>query len=354
MNDIEGRKADHIDLVMREDVRHSRNHWDDVRLVHNALPEIDLDDIDTRVTFLGSRMEHPLVVTAITGGYPRAEEINRNLAKACERLGIGMGVGSQRAALERGEDGSYTVLKEYEIPLRIANIGAPQLIEQGGRMPLGPEDVERAMEMIDGHCLAVHLNFLQETVQPEGDTTATGCLEAIRDLARDFRVMAKETGAGLSAEVADRLREAGVMTLDISGTGGTSFSAVEKFRAESVGNPVAARLGTTFREWGIPAPVSVMWAKVGLPMMASGGVRTGLDVARGVVLGATCGGLAGPVLKAAMESAECVVEELEIVMAELRAAMFLTGCEDLEQLGEADYLITGSTRDWLMDDNEVY
>jgi len=354
MRPIEGRKADHIDLVLSEDVRHSHNPWEDINLIHDALPEVDLDEIDTSVDFLGSRLEHPIVVTAITGGYAQAEGINRNLAEACERLQIGMGVGSQRAALESEEDPSYTVLREFDIPLRIANIGAPQLVEQKGRGPLGNEDAERAKEMIDAHCLAIHLNFLQEIVQPEGDTCSVGCLDAIRSLAREQRIIAKETGAGISTHVASRLAGAGVMAIDVSGTGGTSFSAVEKFRADRAGNAIGARLGNTFREWGIPSPVSVLWAQVGLPLIASGGVTNGLDVARGIVLGATCCGLAGPLMRAAMESADRVVEELETIIAELKAAMFLTGCNDLGQLSNADYIITGRTRGWLQDYDEVF
>jgi len=353
MRKIEGRKADHIDLVLREDVQHAYNHWDDVQLVHNALPELNLDDINTETEFLGSRLDYPIIVTAITGGYQEAEEINRHLAEACERLQIGMGVGSQRAAIESGDVSSYSVLKDYDIPLRIANIGAPQLISQKGEEMLSMDGVSEAVDMIDGHCLAVHLNFLQEVVQPEGDTDARGCLESIRTLAREFRVIVKETGAGISTEVATRLKGAGVMGIDISGASGTSFSAVEKFRAESAGDARGVRLGSTFREWGIPSPVSVMWAQVGLPLVASGGMSTGLDVARGIVLGATCGGLAGAIMSAAVDSADRVEEELRVIIEELKATMFLTGCGNLKELSAADYLITGRTGEWLLDHDEV-
>ncbi len=353
MRTIEGRKADHIDVVLKENVRHVHNHWQEVKLIHNALPEADLDEIDTRVEFLGSKLEHPLIVTAITGGYAQAERINRNLASACERLGIGMGVGSQRLALKNGKDPSYSVLSEYEIPLRIANIGAPQLIKQGELAPLGNEEANRAIEMIDGHCLAIHLNYLQEIVQPEGDNRSKGCLEAIRGLARDFSVIAKETGAGISTDVAVRLKGAGVAAIDVSGTSGTSFSAVEGHRAKRKGNTAGARLGGTFREWGIPSPVSLLWAQVGLPLIASGGIRTGLDVARSLVLGASCGGLAGPLIEAAMDSADRVTEELDAIIAELKATMFLTGCESVDQLANIKPVFIGMTREWLLSDNEV-
>jgi isopentenyl-diphosphate delta-isomerase len=354
MNGIEQRKADHIDLSLRENIVHEYNYWNDVQLVHNALPEVDLEEIDTRVNFLGSELDFPIIVTAITGGYPRALEINRNLAEACERLKIGMGVGSQRAAIESGDHSSYSIIKEYEIPLRIANIGAPQLITQKGKKALDQEAIGEALEMIDGHCIAVHLNFLQEIVQPEGDTQSKGCLESIRTVARDFKVIAKETGAGISTEVALRLKGAGVAAIDVSGTSGTSFSAIETHRAESVGNRLGARLGRTFREWGIPAPVSLLWAQVGLPLVASGGITNGLDVARGVVLGASCGGMARAVMEAAVKSVDSVEEELRTMIAELKATMFLTGCRNLKELASADYNITGRTRDWIFDEDEVF
>lgn len=354
MNGIEQRKADHIDLALKKNIAHEYNYWDDVKLVHNALPEVDLEEVDTRVNFLGSELEFPIIITAITGGYPRALEINRNLAEACERLKIGMGVGSQRAAMEGGDRSSYSIIKEYEIPLKIANIGAPQLITQKGREALDQEAIGDTLEMIDANCIAVHLNFLQEVVQPEGDTQSKGCLEVIRTMARDFKVIAKETGAGISTDVALRLKGAGVAAIDVSGTSGTSFSAIETLRAESVGNRLGARLGRTFREWGIPAPVSLLWAQVGLPIVASGGITNGLDVARGIVLGASCGGVARAVLEAALESADRVEEELRTIIAELKATMFLTGCRNLEELGSADYILTGRISDLIFDEDEVF
>ena len=354
MKGIEGRKSDHVDLALKEDVAHDYNHWNDIQLIHNSLPELDLDEIDTGVSFLGRDLDAPLIVTAITGGYPGAEKINRNLAEACQRLQIGMGVGSQRAAIESGDHSSYSMLREYDIPLRMANIGAPQLIKQGKRKALGKEAIDEAVEMIDAHCVAIHLNFLQEVVQPEGDTDSRGCLEAIRSSARDHRIVAKETGAGISTEVALRLMGAGVAAIDVSGVSGTSFSAVETFRAGKAGDRMGARLGRTFREWGIPAPVSLLWANVGLPLIASGGITNGLDIARGVVLGATCAGVARAVMDAAVESADRVEEELWIMITELRAAMFLTGCADLDQLSSSEYIITGRTREWLFDEDEVF
>lgn len=347
MRDIEGRKADHIEVCLEGSVCSDHNYWDDVIFVHNALPEVDLEEIDTSITFMGRRLAFPLIITAITGGYPKAKKINENIARACEGLQIGMGVGSQRAAIEGKDASSYSVIKEYDVPLVIGNIGAPQLIEQGDRGAISVSAVGEAMQMVDADLMAVHLNFLQEVVQPGGDTRAEGCLEAIRGLCRDFPIMVKETGAGLSREVALRLKGAGVSCLDVSGVSGTSFSAVERYRAESVGDQRGVRLGDTFREWGIPAPVSVIWADVGLPLVASGGIRHGLDVAKGLAMGASCAGTARSILHAAVESYEAVVERLQLMIDETRAAMFLTGSRRVADLQKTEVIIGGSLLNWV-------
>ncbi len=250
MKQIEKRKADHIQVALEEDISSAHDHWDDIRLIHNSLPEIDMDEIDTSVNLFGKKLSFPLMITAITGGYSIAEKINRNLAEACQDLQIGLGVGSQRAALESGNIKSYSVIKDYDIPLRIGNIGAPQLIEQKGKRAFGKDDVSRAMEMIDADLMAVHLNYLQEVVQPEGDIKAKGCFDAIRSLCRDVPVLVKETGAGISNDVAVRLKGIGIRGLDVSGASGTSFSLVESKRSRKMGDIRCARIGETFRGLG--------------------------------------------------------------------------------------------------------
>lgn len=347
MRQIERRKADHIDITMQEDVSSGYNYWDDVKLIHCSLPEVDLEEVDTSTTLFGKKLSSPLIVTAITGGYPRAKRINENLASACADLQIGMGVGSQRAGIEHGDDGSYRVLKDFDVPLRIGNVGAPQLIEQRKKGRFDEEALREAMEMVDAHLLAVHLNYLQEVAQPEGDTRAKGCLEAIRSAAREFPLIAKETGAGISHDMAKRLRGIGVRGIDVAGTGGTSFSAVEKHRALKSGDTQCALLGDTFHEWGIPAPVSVVWANVGVPVIASGGVMDGLQAAKGLALGASCAGMARGILAEALESKEKVVERLRLIQEEFRAAMFLTGCRDVAYLSKQKCILTGETREWL-------
>jgi isopentenyl-diphosphate delta-isomerase len=347
MSGIRERKADHIEICLNEKVTPEHNHWDDIRLVHEPLPEVDLEDVDTSVTIFGRKLSFPLIVTAITGGYPKAERINSNLAEACSRVGIGMGVGSQRAALEGIEVDSYTVMAEHDIPLRIGNIGAPQLIQQREKDAFTADKVAKAFEMISADIMAVHMNFLQEVAQPEGDTRAYGCLEAIRALAREFPLLAKETGAGVDERTARKLMGAGVKGIDVSGMSGTSFSAVEMYRAMSKGDRILERVGRTFFDWGIPSPVTAVWANVGIPVIASGGIRNGLDIARGISLGASCAGAAAALLGDALTSADAVEESLLTMKEEFRAAMFLTGCKDVSELAKREAVVLGATREWL-------
>lgn len=345
---IERRKSDHVEICAREELGVGYSYWDDIRLVHNALPELDLDEIDTSATLFGRRLGAPLVISAITGGYGKAEDINRTLACAAEHYGLGMGVGSQRAALENPDlADTYSVIREFDIPLRIGNLGVPQLVGQGGKSALSVDDGKAAMEMVDAHVLAVHLNYLQEVVQPEGDTKARGGLEAIERLASALPVMAKETGAGISRGVAVRLKRAGVKGIDVGGMGGTSFSAVEYYRARSVRDLTRMNLGETFWDWGIPTPVSVVLSSVGLPVVATGGVRSGLDVARAVAIGASSAGLAGRILPAALEGKDALMLEMGTIIQELKAAMFLVGAKDFEGLSSSNALVTGRSREWL-------
>ena len=345
---IERRKHDHIEIVAREDLSQDYFYWEDVKLVHNPLPEIDLDEIDTSTTLFGRKLKVPIIISAMTGGYGKAEEINMNLAAVAEEFGIGMGVGSQRAALEHPElVRTYSVIKDFDIPLRIANLGVPQLVRQGLTTPLKVEDGKAAMDMIGAHMLAIHLNFLQEVVQPEGDTKTRGGLKAIESFASALPIIAKETGAGMPREVALKLKKAKVKGIDVGGLGGTSFSAVEYFRAKSVGDKTRTNIGQTFWNWGIPTPVSVVLANVGIPVIATGGLRSGLDIARAISIGAMCGGMAGRLLPAALEGKEALSNELGTIVQELQAAMFLVGAKNIKDLASSKALITGRSKDWL-------
>jgi len=347
MTKIEGRKADHINICLEQKVSPDYRYWDDVKLIHEALPEVDYDDIDTSAYVLGKKLEFPFIVTAITGGFEGAKKINANIAEACAELGVGMGVGSERAAIEGVDKESYSIIKDYDVPLVIGNVGAPQLIDQKGRKGFTSEDIAVARDIIDADYMAVHLNYLQEAVQPEGDMRAKGCFDAIRSLAREFPLIVKETGAGMSPRTIARLSNIGIEAIDIGGAGGTSFSAIEMYRAGEANNGLKQELGYTYFDWGIPAPVSLMAADTDIPLIASGGILTGLDVAKSIALGAVAGGGAYVILHEAVESAEAVKNVLRLMLEEFKTAMMLTGSKNVEELANADYVVLGETRQWL-------
>jgi isopentenyl-diphosphate delta-isomerase len=352
---IEARKGDHLRLSAAGDVGALAGAgWDDVRLVHEALPDFNQDNVDLSAVFLGHRLRAPLLIAGMTGGHKTAHEVNAVLGRAAERHGLAMGVGSQRAALRRPELAyTYTVVREQSpSAFVIANIGAPQLIAQGEAAPLGLDEIDAAVEMIRADALAVHLNFLQESVQPEGDRRAEGCAEAIQRVVEYLRgripVIAKETGAGLSRATALRLRDLGVAALDVGGVGGTSFAAVEGLRAEAQGAAGGQRLGEILRDWGIPTPVAVVSAQAAsLPVIATGGIRTGLDAAKALALGATLVGVARPLLQAALEGDAAVDRWVEQFLLELRTVLFLTGSTSAAALQAKPRVTMGATRAWL-------
>lgn len=345
---IINRKEDHVNICLSKDVKAHYNYWDDVHFIHQALPEIDFSEIDTKAIVLGKELFAPVIISAITGGYPKAEIINRNLAEAASTLKIGLGVGSQRAALENDTlRGTYSVVKEFEIPLIIGNIGAPQLISQKDSEIVSNEMIEEAFDMVDADVLAVHMNYLQEVVQPEGDVNARGCLSAIKKLALRYPLIAKETGSGVSRKIAQELHQAGVMGIDVGGLGGTSFSAVEVYRAKEKEDSLKERIGRTFWDWGIPTPVCVIDANVGLDIIATGGIRNGLDVARALALGANSAGMAGALLEAATKSANEVIKQINAIIHELKVTMFLTQSRDISDLQERKFVLTGRTKEWV-------
>jgi isopentenyl-diphosphate delta-isomerase len=350
---IEQRKADHLRLSATSDVDAPGGAgWDDIKLVHNALPEIDQCNVDLSTSFLGRRLAVPLLIAGMTGGHRAAHEVNAVLARAAERHGLVMGVGSQRAALRRQDLAyTYTVVREQApSAMLIANIGAPQLIDQEHAPALSRAEVQSAVDMIRADALAVHLNFLQESVQPEGERRAAGCAEALLEVAGyiGVPVLAKETGAGMSRQTACQLRELGARALDVGGVGGTSFAAVEGLRASAQGATSSERLGEVLRDWGIPTPVSVVGAlAAGVPVVATGGIRSGLDAAKALALGATLVGVARPLLQAALQGDAAVEAWIGQFVAELRTVLFLTGSRDVAALRATPRVITGATREWL-------
>ncbi len=341
------RKIEHLQLCAGAPVEsHLSSGFDDVHLIHCALPEIDRDEIDTATELFGKRLSAPILIASMTGGHPETYAINEALALAAERLGIGIGVGSQRAALEDPlQEESFRVVRDCAPNAFVyANIGAVQLPEYG------IEGVTRAIEMIDADAVAIHLNFLQEAVQPEGCTRARGCLDAITEVCSDLSVpvIAKETGAGISREVAESLAAAGVAAIDVSGAGGTSWAGVEYHRALQRGDSGSAHLGQLFWDWGIPTAASIVeCGRCGVPLIATGGVRTGIDVAKSLALGASLAGIALPLVKPAMDSADAVFERLAAVVSELEIAMFLCGCKDVSDLKASPVVVCGRIREML-------
>jgi isopentenyl-diphosphate delta-isomerase len=332
------RKLDHVRINLEEPVASGlTSGFERYRFVHRALPELDLDAVDTATRFLARPLAAPLLISSMTGGADGLADINRRLAEAAQARGVAMGVGSQRSALESaGRAGSFAVRTVApDIPL-YANLGAVQL-----NYGYGVADCRRAVEMIGADALILHLNPLQEALQPEGDSRWSGLLVHIESVASglDVPVIVKEVGWGLSAADARRLVEAGVAALDVAGAGGTSWSEVERHRSpDAAGRQVAA----AFADWGIPTAESLVGVHAALPLVplvASGGLRDGVDCAKALALGAGLCGLAGPFLRAASVSTEAVVELIDVLVRTLRVAMFAAGAASIEGLREPGRLV---------------
>jgi len=320
------RKLEHIELALEDRMQLESRFFDLYAFEHEALPEIDMAEIDLSVDFLGKRLEAPLLVSCMTGGTESAARINRNLAEAAERAGVALGVGSQRKALEDPATAeSFEVRSAAPTVPLLANLGAVQL-----NYGFGIDECRRAVEMIGADALALHLNPLQEAIQPEGQCDFKRLLPKIGALVRELEVpvVVKEIGCGISAKTAWALVEEGVEIIDTAGLGGTSWARIEAARAADVA------LGEVFAGWGVPTPRSIreLAAIEGLQVIGSGGVRTGIDVAKAIALGADLVGLAQPFLEAAMVSAEKVSARIARTVQELKITMFCTGAGDLAEL----------------------
>ena len=334
---ISDRKLEHLLICENYDVefKSKTNGFEDIELIHNVLPEVDKNEIDLSTTAFGKKLDSPLFITAITGGHPAAKSINKQLAIAAENNNVALGVGSQRAACEHPElADTYTVVRQNAPDcLLVGNIGAPQL-----------NLAEKAVEILDADILAIHLNPLQESIQPEGDLDARGYLDSIGQITEsvDIPVMAKETGCGISAESAKQLIEAGIDFIDIEGAGGTSWAAVETYRAED------KYFGELFWDWGIPTAVSTaeVTNAVNVPVISSGGIRNGLEAAKAIALGADAVGMALPFLKNSA-SQDDLNKFIERFNDSLRIAMFLVGANNIEELKQSNLVIRGRTREWL-------
>ena len=333
------RKQDHLRIVMGEAVASaSSTGLERYRLLHCALPDLDLAQIELGVSFLGRRLAAPILISGMTGGVERGAEINRRLAAAAQVHGCAMGVGSQRVALEQPDLERLFAVREIAPDiLLLANFGAAQL-----NTGYGLKEACRAVEMIGADALVLHLNPLQEALQAHGNTNWQGLLARISELCAGLHVpvVVKEVGWGISAPVARQLVDAGVAAIDVGGAGGTSWSEVERHRAPTA---LLRRVSSAFAGWGIPTAEAVQMVRRSLPdipLIASGGLRTGVDAALAIALGADLAGFAAPLLRAAAESETGADDLLSAVLLELRVSMFAAGSADLSQLRHADLITT--------------
>ena len=328
---LKQRKADHIRINLEEDVASRLSSGlDRLHFIHQALPEIDMAAIDMSVTLFGRRLNAPLFVSSMTGGTAQAAQINRNLAIAAQAQGIAMGLGSMRAAIAHPEIiDTFNVRDVAPDVMLFANVGAVQL-----NYGFSFDDCQRLVEMVAADALILHLNPLQEAVQPEGDVNWAGLLGKIEALARALSVpiIVKEVGAGISRQAAQSLASAGVAAIDVAGAGGTSWSQVEMYRAQT---STQRRIAAAFADWGIPTADSIRYCREAaphLPIFASGGLKNGVDGAKCLALGATLFGLAHPFLLAATQSAEAVTEEMNVILGQLRVAMLCAGAKNIDAL----------------------
>jgi len=320
------RKAEHIRLALDDRMQFASHPFERYVFDHEALPDLDFDAIDLSVDFLGKRLAAPLLISCMTGGTELALRINRNLAEAAESRGVALGVGSQRKALEDASQSPTFAMRALAptIPL-LANLGAIQL-----NHGYGTDECARAVAMAGADALVLHLNPLQEAIQPEGQCDFAGLLPKIAAVARELPVpvIVKEVGSGLSEATGRRLVAAGVRILDTAGVGGTSWARIEAQRAGT------ADLGETFAGWGIPTPESIRQLRriEGITLIGSGGLRSGLDAAKAIALGADVCGLAQPFLEAAMDSPDRVRERIDRIVRELKIAMFCLSARTVSDL----------------------
>lgn len=341
------RKDAHLDLCATEEVAPRENDTllGAVRLVHCAMPELAAEEVQLDTPWFGKRLKAPLLVTGMTGGTERAQQVNQDVARVAEEFGVAFGVGSQRAMAERPElAATFAVRAVAPSTVVLGNIGLIQAAR------LGVDAVRRLTDAIGADALALHLNPGQELTQPEGDRDFRGGYRTVSALVKAYgdRLLVKETGCGLSPEVARRLVDCGVRALDVSGLGGTSWVRVEQLRSQGV----AREVGQQFASWGIPTAAAVASVRraVGpsISLVAAGGIRSGLDVARALALGADLAGLALPLFRAQQQGGvEAVREAMAVVLTGLRQALVLTGSRTAAELKQKPLVLTGELKDWL-------
>ena len=330
--EIQNRKKDHIEICLKRDVQFNQlaSGFEGFNFSHNALPEININEIDLSIEILGKKLNAPIFVSSMTGGLEQGEKINKNLAKACQNLNLFMGMGSQRITLEMPESlDSFKVRDVAPDILIFANVGAVQL-----NYGYTEKELKYFVESIGANALYLHLNALQEAIQPEGDQNFSGLTQKIIDIAETFSypIFLKETGCGISAKTAENFNYSKIAGIDIAGGGGTSCALIEAYRAK---NPLQSRIGETFRNWGISTAQSLIEVKKAVKnkyIFASGGIRNGIDIAKAIALGADAVGIAYPLLEPATKSFEDVENVLNQYIEELRICMFCLGAKSLDDL----------------------
>ncbi|MFN2434146.1 MAG: type 2 isopentenyl-diphosphate Delta-isomerase [Nitrososphaeraceae archaeon] len=341
---IKQRKKEGIVIPLTRNVqaKESSTYLEYVKLIHNALPEIDYEAVETTQNFLNHNFKAPIIIDSMTGGTPEATKINSRLSLVAEKFGLGMGLGSQRAGLLSSELAETYSIARSNAPnaFLVANIGGAQLSKG-----LKVQDIKNMIEMIEADALVVHLNPLQELIQPEGEPKYKGVLSKIKEICANFDIpiIVKEVGAGISMDVAKKLESAGVSAINVAGSGGTSWAGVEKLRAETAHNSNKIHLGELFWDWGIPTAVSLIEVRnsVKIPVIASGGIRNGLEIAKCMALGANMCGMAYPFLRHASKSFESLCEFANKTLIELNSTMFLVGSKNISELGKSRFIITG-------------
>ncbi len=333
----EQRKKDHLKICMEENVESNKACFEDVNLIHNSLPGLDLDKIDTRTEFLGRKLSLPLTIASMTGGTEEATKINKDLAEIAEKKGIGFSLGSQRAMIEDPKlKETYYVRDVAPNVLLFGNIGLFQLKK------FAVEKIEDALKYVGANALFVHINPSQEIFQKKGDSNFNGYLPFLKDLCNELKypVIGKEVGFGISRQVALKLKGANVKAIDVGGFGGTNWIAIDGL--------ISGKDFQNFKDWGIPTPVSILEAKVGLPLIATGGVRSGVDIAKSIALGADICGIALPFLKILKTKGKEGVEEyIDNLQKELKTIMLLTGSKNIEELKKSKYILTGKVKEWI-------
>jgi len=340
MRDIEIRKIEHILICEYCDVTYKKtNLLEDIELIHRGIGGIDFDEIDTSVKIFGRKLDAPIIITAITGGFSKAKEINSTIAEVCEELNIGMEVGSQKIGLKNPE--SFEIIKEYDI-LRIGNLGAVDVMNK-----FNEDIILKCVEMIDAHAFSLHFNPLQEVIQPEGDKNFSN-LNKISEVIKNYKekygnleFIAKQVGEGFCKEDAKILKEIGFDAINVGGSGGTSFAKVEYYRRRDENIKI-------FCEWGIPTALSLFEVKNYFDkIIASGGIRNGIEIVKCLVIGAKVCGIALPVLKCALKGRKYLKEYLEKIIEQIKITMFLVGAKNTEELRKVNYLIKGELKDYL-------